>query len=256
MPFPNSERVIYRQNPLKEVICQIQFPTILQIEASPPAVFQERVRDRYPLYEESSGLAVASTIVRGGQINQIGPRVRYVFQSNDRLWSIALTREFIALSTSSYRRWEEFRERIEFVRRQFGEVYHPSFFSRVGLRYVNLIQRSSIGIEGRSWSELLNPRIAGELGDQTISDYIEHVAREVRVRLEEQGHSAMIRHGIVFAEPTNEECYIIDSDFYAETETETGIAIDYLNRFNRHAGNLFRWCIERTLYEALEPHQP
>jgi uncharacterized protein (TIGR04255 family) len=51
MPFPESQRVIYRKNPLGEVICQLKFPTILQIKAEVPSKFQERIRSDFPLYE-------------------------------------------------------------------------------------------------------------------------------------------------------------------------------------------------------------
>ncbi|WJI52911.1 TIGR04255 family protein [Mesorhizobium sp. C089B] len=50
--FPNSERVIYARSPLVQVICQIRFPKILRIEASPPADFQDQVRDLYPIVEQ------------------------------------------------------------------------------------------------------------------------------------------------------------------------------------------------------------
>ena len=53
MPFPDSERVIYQRNPLLEVICQLRFPSILRIDSEAPAVFQERVRKEYPMYQEA-----------------------------------------------------------------------------------------------------------------------------------------------------------------------------------------------------------
>lgn len=52
MPFPNSPRVIYRKNPLEQVICQIRFPSILRIDTEIPAAFQELVRSQFPLFEE------------------------------------------------------------------------------------------------------------------------------------------------------------------------------------------------------------
>ena len=53
MPFPESKRVVYQQNPLVEVICQIRFPTILQIGSEEPTAFQNSVRAEYPLYEKA-----------------------------------------------------------------------------------------------------------------------------------------------------------------------------------------------------------
>ena len=40
----------------------------------------------------------------------------YQFISGDEKWKVGLGKEFIALSTGSYLRWEEFRARMESVR--------------------------------------------------------------------------------------------------------------------------------------------
>jgi len=48
MPFPDAPRVIYQENPLVEVICQLRFPTILEISASEPALFREQYANSFP----------------------------------------------------------------------------------------------------------------------------------------------------------------------------------------------------------------
>ena len=45
------KRVIYKKNPLIEVILQIKFPTILSINSKEPAEFQEAIRQMYPIYQ-------------------------------------------------------------------------------------------------------------------------------------------------------------------------------------------------------------
>ena len=55
MPFPESERVVFRRNTLAEVICQLRFPPILEIAAKDPAAFQEQIRAEYPLYQRNQG---------------------------------------------------------------------------------------------------------------------------------------------------------------------------------------------------------
>ena len=52
MPFPAIKRVIYKKNPLAEVIFQARFPRYLPIEAEPPAEFQRRLITDYPNYEQ------------------------------------------------------------------------------------------------------------------------------------------------------------------------------------------------------------
>src|SRR6266851_1582000 len=119
MSFPDSPRVIYTTNPLEEVICQLKFPSILRIDSEPPAGFQDQVRGGYPLLQENPGLQlefpanIAKMIV--GDFPSISGNKVYQFSSVDGVWKIGLSREFVALSTSHYTRWEEFRSRLELV---------------------------------------------------------------------------------------------------------------------------------------------
>ena len=52
--FPEAPRVIYDKAPLSRVICQLRFPSVLKIESSIPADFQERIRGRFPVFEKSN----------------------------------------------------------------------------------------------------------------------------------------------------------------------------------------------------------
>ena len=54
MPFPDVERVIYNENPLDRVICQLRFAPILKIDTEIPAEFQERIRIDYPNLSETA----------------------------------------------------------------------------------------------------------------------------------------------------------------------------------------------------------
>jgi uncharacterized protein (TIGR04255 family) len=53
MPFKETQRVIYNKNPLIQVVSQLRFPRILAIDEKQPVDFQEKIRQEYPLFEES-----------------------------------------------------------------------------------------------------------------------------------------------------------------------------------------------------------
>lgn len=261
MPFPESPRVIYRRNPLAEVICQVRFPPILRIDAEAPSRFQDAIRSEYPLYGEGPALAVAlppnAPAEIANLIQRLGPTrgagKRHEFSTEDGAWQATLTRESLALKTTAYRRWEDFRGKLSTIRTALVAEYRPSFFVRIGLRYVDVIQRSSLGLEGTPWSQLLGTHIAGELSSPEIGDSIETAVREVLVRLDDRGGRVMIRHGLAVAEPAHEECFFVDSDFHTEQKTEVTDADATLDNFNRAAGLLFRWCIQGRLHNALQP---
>ena len=46
-----SQRVIYENNPLIEVIIQYRFPKILALNSKDPIEFQDRIKDEYPIYQ-------------------------------------------------------------------------------------------------------------------------------------------------------------------------------------------------------------
>lgn len=259
MPFPESQRVIYRTNPLEEVICQLRFPPILRIESGVPADFQEAIRNQYPLLKErveEQKIALPPALERLVGEFPIGTKSRYYnFKSEDEAWTISLTRTFLALSTLSYARWEDFRGKLERPLATLHDLYKPSFYTRIGLRYRDVIQRSKLGLAGVEWCELLQPHVAGSLSDASLSGAIRHIAHELTIELSSQEGSVQIRHGLAKANGNGELCYVIDSDFYVEEKKETGHAIEILDRFNRKAGRLFRWCITKKLHDAMEPQR-
>lgn len=256
LPFPESKRVIYQKNPLAEVICQLRFPAILEIGSKDPADFQNEIRRTYPLYvrEESAGLPkeVADLL---GRLPIPRPRddVTHKFASEDASRLISLTREFVAVSDRAYRRWEDFRSQVERAKTAVEKWYSPGFYSRLGLRYRDLIQRSKLGLEDVPWEALIHPSVIGLLGEQNIRDRI-HSANSVAViDLDDhvKGGIARVQHGLGQAD--GEETYVIDVDFFTEERSPCDGVFDGLNTFNRLAGNLFRWAVTDKLHAALEP---
>src|SRR5437868_11791362 len=47
MDFPAVERIVFENNPLTEVICQLRFPRVLVIDERLPAEFQEQLGAEY-----------------------------------------------------------------------------------------------------------------------------------------------------------------------------------------------------------------
>jgi uncharacterized protein (TIGR04255 family) len=256
MRFPPSERVRYKKNPLVEVICQLRFPKILRIEKEPPVDFQEAIRDSYPRLEASQAFDLAVPV--GGQTNappfSLNRGQSYEFLSKEADWKLVLAGDFLALSTSKYRQWEEFRDRLQSAIDLLVTLYKPSHFSRTGLRYQGLIARSDLGLQSSPWSLLLKPSIAGMLAAEGLPrDGLLEVLSLFSYRLDHNNAVARVRHGLARKSDTSELCYLIDADIFSEAPIEVGDAIRTLNIFNEEAGNLFRWCITDELRDAMEP---
>jgi len=254
--FPTSERVRYDKNPLVEVICQLRFPRILRIEKEPPVDFQEAVRDVYPRLEVSQSFDLAVPV--GAQANP-GPVAlnrgqAYEFLSKEADWKLVLTSDFLALSTSKYKQWEEFRDRLHFALDLLVRLYKPSHFTRTGLRYQDVVVRSDLGLQSRPWSYLLKPPIAGLLAaEELLQDDPLEILSIFSYRIDYASAVVRVRHGLARKSDSNESSYLIDADFFSEAPIEVEDAIRTLGFFNQEAGNLFRWCITMELHNVMGP---
>jgi uncharacterized protein (TIGR04255 family) len=259
-PLPDSQRVIYRKNPLVEVLCQVRFPPILKIAAEPPASFQERIRAEYPLFVEKQPDPIE---IPPGVPPQVARAVResmpsgrptaYEFGSADEKWKVTLTRNFLALSTNSYNRWEHFQKHLQGPLSALADIYSPAFFTRVGLRYQDLIQRSELGAEDVAWSKLIKPQFAGLLAVPEVMESVEETLGQTLIRFPQFHARVRINCGLVRTNEDNEESFLIDSDFFTEERTAIEDVNNILSYFNRQSGRLFRWCIEDQLHSAMEP---
>ena len=248
------ERVLYDKNPLESVICQVRFPTILRVESEIPSNFQDLIRDKFPLFKESSEeeITIPPEVAKvfGRQLGEAMPGRNFNFSSEDETWQVSLTRDFLALTCRKYERWEHFRKQFEIPLSALQNVYKPSFFSRVGLRYRDVIRRSVLDLSGVPWGQLLNAHTAGELGDSEVRETIKSVKKELVFDLPDSAQARMIQG---LASSRGEQVYLIDTDFFTAQKTEVGDVWKRLGSFNRYARWIFRRCISDQLHHAMGP---
>lgn len=259
MVFPDSQRVVFGQNTLHEVICQLRFPPILSIVSAEPADFQERIRGEYPFYRREDKPAVPSELAVllrkiGAAMPSPKPTHRFFVEEDDPSTSIALTAEFVALSTRAYGRWEDFRLAVARMQAALEDVYKPAPYTRIGLRYMNVINRQHLGLDGRPWKDLINPTLLGLLASDEMADRVHACTTEAEIRLtDDPGSVVKLRHGLGETEE-HEDVYLLDGDFATTNRTKADNVSRILDAFHDAAGNLFRWGITPDLREALQPN--
>lgn len=251
--FPESDRVIYERNTLAEVVCQLVFPTVLRIDATVPADFQDAVRASYPLFSKEQPSLPPGIPQELRQMFEADAAISgaYEFFSEDKVWKLSLTKDFVALTTSAYSQWEDFRRQLEGPLNALEAIYKPAFFLRVGLRYRNVIDRDLLGPDS-PWVQILKGQILGEMGDDVIGPRIATASRTVVVDIDNSAR-VRIHHGLGLDEQKQKPVYIIDADFHSTDRTEVCDAIATLNQFNSESGRLFRWCITDGYHKALGP---
>ena len=258
MLFAPYERVHYARSPLVEVICQLRFPTILSIGANGPAAFQEAIRKDFPKYMTRQE-QLPPKVVKKGNATALEPQkpiTNYHFISEDGRWKINLTQNFIALSTLSYQRWEDFAIRLDQALAQFIQIYQPAYFERIGLRYVNAVSRQRLGLEGQLWDDLIQSQYIGILGEPDVEESeIAKCSLEVDTPLV-GGYRMKLRTGpgLVGGGKTDKEVkFVLDADFSTAGKMTAEAVPEKLERMHRFAVCFFQGAITKELHEAMGP---
>lgn len=255
--FPESERIVFRENPLCTVLCRLSFPPILKISTSKPAEFQDRIRNRYPQFREGpmklEGLppgipkqALAQVL---GMIRRQPDYVpAWLFSDQERSREITLIQHSVVLAASVYECWEEFAPEIRLMESALWESYQPTFLTGLGLRYQNVIDRDKLGMSTLAWSDLLEEFILGPIA--VHADKVRTARYVTEIQLAEvPGAVVRIMHG--YLNDGNPGKFVIDSDFIIKRKLQREDIWDVLEQFRKHAGRLFRNCLTNRLRERL-----
>jgi len=177
----------------------------------------------------------------------------YDFLSEDESLKLTLSRNFIALTAYKYERWERFYEKLQKPLQALISIYAPAYFTRIGLRYIDIINRTEIKLEKVSWADLLKPFILGLLAIPDTQDYVHNFASTYEIGLKDGESKVRIVTKLLEAVDNGEVCLMIDSDFMINKKTELNDAAEKLIYFNIRASRLIQWCMTDKLYEALDP---
>lgn len=252
----NYKRVKYNKSPLMEVIFQLRFPTILSINANQPVNFQEKIRERYPFYEEGIEQQNELVIAPDGKPTHLkqSENKNYSFVSADNLYKVNLTSSFIAISTLAYTQWEDFVKHIEFVVSVFEEEYKPAFYTRVGLRYIDAITRGNLGLETKKWNELIQPHILGIVTPE-IEEGVHSFVSEAEYRNDDGKTLTKTHFEFVHVNDNPEMFLLMDCDYFTSGVTEKNELINIANMLHTNSSNFIGRAITEELSEAMEPEE-
>lgn len=259
--FSHKPRCIYDNHQLVEVICQLRFPTILSINSQEPAQFQEGIRDVFPKYssrQEPVPPKVTNLLGQPPRIEPQKPITNYQFVSSDGIYRINLTQNFISLTCAHYRRWEEFARMMDKPLATFIKTYHPAYFERIGLRYVNAFSRLSLDLEGTPFRELLQPAYLGLMMEEDVPEAaFSRCSQDVEARI--PGGCVMKLHvgpGMLKrgADAGDKEVKLIfDLDVSMNGNVPVNMTAASMETVHAQAGSIFRDAITDTLHDAMDP---
>ena len=259
--FSYESRCIYRNNQLAEVVCQFRFPEILKIAAEVPVDFQEAIRDAYPRYtvRKENPLPKFQGTPGSLQLQKSEPVNNYQFATADGVWRVNLTSKFISLACSRYTCWEDFAARLDQPLVAFIRTYHPAYFERVGLRYMNFFSRKELGLEGTPYREMFAPCYLGPLAETDVQDtgftrcsvdFETAVGHGCRAKVH-AGPGMVRRNGQQDAESK----FVVDQDLYMQGNIPVNTCVGAIQTLHLQAGAIFRGAITDLTHDAMNPRR-
>jgi uncharacterized protein (TIGR04255 family) len=263
MLFSDRPRTHYANSQLREVICQLRFPTILSINEKAPADYQDAIRDAFPRYDVKKVTPPPVLIAPGtpqARVEQKPPILHHNFISSTGLWKIVLTQESIALSTVRYHSWEDFAQRLDRPLAEFIRVYRPADFERLGLRYLNIISRKALGAEDTPWRELISPAYLGVLNDPAVDENkVAKCSHDVQMQFPDETHlklhagpGRLQQNGQTIPETR----FILDMDLFSLGQLPGALVPERISMLHDHAVRVFRGAITDQLHQLLGPSHP
>ena len=259
MKSSDGKPFVYEQSQLIEVICQLRFPTILQIDTKDPADFQDTVRAVFPRYSCQLEQAPAAPGEEAKKVRN------HSFVSADGGFKLSLTKDFIALSTVRYAGWEAFAKMLDEPLGQFIRLYKPAFFERVGLRYMNGVSREKLGLTEHRWNDLIQPQYLSILdSDEVEESGVTKCSVDIERRLDAQTNLKLhAGPGIIqrtVRTPNGMQTvqekelrFIFDQDLYAAGNIRLPAVTDTLEALHTHADAVFSDAITDLLHDAMRP---
>jgi uncharacterized protein (TIGR04255 family) len=246
--LPEAEYEVFPRPPLKAMLGQVRFPTILRIaDLGALGGFQDAIREEWPQFAQEQQLGV---LVGPQGLQEASSTRAFRFTSQGGTWSALLTPDALTLeaglASGAYTSYDEFRERFAHVWTALVEHFRPAGMVQQGLRYVDHIERQ---LAPADWATLINPELLGPL-TKSFSTGVAHAVSDLRFQRED-GLLAF-KHGLIPAGPTNAFGYLLDFDYFTQAQDEDTSVDTIMTRFDRYHEVIyafFRWCVTEQALE-------
>lgn len=233
----------FQRNMLHQVVCELRFPTLMDLGGpKPPKAFVDALRKEYPHLESANELMIGF----GGASTQPNSSYAHIMRSAKQKWAVSLKQSALTIETTGYTNHAEFKERVLHAVDAAAKVIDSDFFTRIGLRYVNVITDGA-DING-DW---INKSLTGPLLDGTFKGVVEYAGK---LQLMTDDGGCLLQHGIRHKQQLSEDesfpDYMLDIDSY-RNDVELSDTDAALDAMNVQAFNMFSWAIGPELHKYL-----
>jgi uncharacterized protein (TIGR04255 family) len=236
---PNVDR--YKRNFLKQVVCELRFPTLLELgDPKPPAQLINALRKEYPHLE------AANEVTLGFAGSKNGSNYVHTMRSSKLTWAVSIKQSSLTIETTAYTDYAEMKKRILRIIEVAQKVIDTDFFTRVGLRYINVIDVKVDPSDG--W---VNPILVEPIRTQAFVNIHEFAGK---LSLTAMDGGCLLQHGVRVKTGSESEKampeYFIDIDTYRNDVPLDKIG-DALHVMHEQAFDIFDWTLGLKAREYL-----
>lgn len=243
LDVPTAPHLEFVRNFAETVVCELKFPTLLEVPRTAVERFRRATRHELPHYETTSPVTVA---IGGPFAGQSKSETYHRFDTKRKDISVTLKPDAVSIETRRYQSYVEFRGLLEVVLREALPIIDSDFFTRLGLRYVNEVPFPDADL--RRLPAWVNPILLGALPEGTFGS-VSHVFQEIRGPLEAGDY--VFRHGIPATRAGgNPPQYVLDYDLFAET-VEAADVLPRVDQFHAQVNGFFVWSLGPQALEYL-----
>lgn len=265
LDLPKADDRVTARSSVAMAICQIRFDEQDAIGAGATALaFHKRLGGDEGPYSKIESAAGANRIMvevgPGGPVQQSTARqTGWSLESEDGAWSLVLLPNSMGLQANegfgAYQGWDDFVERLTNALEALQEVVSPALEQRLGLRFVDRIQGTPLGVEGpMGWEPYITARFLGPLAEPAIANAAQFGQQQLWLDAGDHAVCSM-RHGLAAMLAANESRteYVVDCDIYREGGRPFDVAtiLNTAGEFREQIDNLFGLVTTPELLDKL-----
>ena len=258
--LPPADHSHLPRSPLKLVVCQIRFTSMPEIgEPEFMLRLHEALGGHSGGYPRVEPLATQNLVLQVGQNPRdvVSQQQGWKYVSGDGDWTVTALPGSLALETATaYISWtENFRERLLGLLDVFYGLVQPVAEERLGLRYVDQIERPSV-TSPLEWGQFLNPHLLGLILHDSLGTAVQASMQQVDLAVDEEVR-CVIRHGFNRNPLDGSLAYIFDTDTFRDgvRAFDVGGVKEAAERLSEVSTQVFQQCVTQELLQYLKEEQ-
>lgn len=247
--FPAKPYALYSRNPLDSVVVQLRFQPILKIgQGKGIADFQEIVRTTFPEYAEGAVRDIA--IGPEGQFD-LHESKAFEFSISAENRKVRLTSDNFLIESKRHLSRDVLLSDLQIVADAMKSVYAPVVCTRLGVRYINVIDPERISRDlGRTvgWRDLVKPdylEMPADIVDLTDTQFSSQISSSLLPGM------MTVRYGLSL--PGNQSTGGLRFTFDIDRFTETDLQIERIGadvrNFTEDIFSIFHTVVTDELME-------